>query len=367
MQTNPDLQGVSNSRNGLADKLAPRACEACRARKIRCLRDRSFSDVSCKPCWFANRTCVYSELGQRKRRKRTDVRVAELEKTVKALSTALYGAADGDSAIQGSLNTPEGSLPASMVMEEPAPKLSPVFLEANESYHVDAPSHQWSSPGSWVGAQDEVASLGMIDNAHTSAQSDVVSRGLLSMIKASFLFNIYVNEMSPHSPDVMLPKDLTIDVVRRATPVLFLAVMTAASSTVDGGLNTWLSTELRQVFADRVFMRGDKSIELVQALLITTSWSYPSDKYDEATFYQLIHMTATMALEIGLGKNTGDPSHSTPPNSTGTSYDLGSGHTNSRSGPLMRRDNSEGCRAIVSCYIKCSGYDQCYLFGIALG
>ncbi|MCJ1377722.1 hypothetical protein MMC17_000818 [Xylographa soralifera] len=361
MQTNLNVQGVSGSSIAIADKLTPRACEACRARKIRCLQDRLFSDVSCKPCLFANRACVYSDPGLRKRRKRTDARVAELEKTVKALSTALYGGADGDSTIEGNLNTREDFLQASMIMEKLAPKISPVSPMANESYHVDIPSHQWSSSRSCLVAQDEVTSPGMIDNGHTFPHLDVVSRGLLSMTEASFLFDIYVNEMSPHSPDVVLPKGSIVDGVRREQPVLFLAVITAASSTVDGKLNARLTTELRRVFAERVFMKGEKSVELVQALLITTSWSYPSDKYDEAKFYQLIHITATMALEIGLGKKAADSSHSSPPaehngsNFTGSRSVWGSWHSPSMGGPALRRDNSEGCRAIVSCYIKCSG------------
>ncbi|MCJ1431938.1 hypothetical protein MMC27_001294 [Xylographa pallens] len=341
--------------------MAPRACEACRTRKIRCLQDRSFSDVSCKPCLFANRACVYSDRSLKKRRKRTDARVAELEKTVKALSTALYWGADGDPIIQGNLNTKEEFLPASMILEKPAAKLPPVVPEANESYNTDAPSRQWSSTGSCIVAQDEAASFGTIDNAREFPQLDVVSRGLLSMIEASFLFDIYVNEMSPHFPDVVLPTGSIVDGVRREAPVLFLAVITAASSTVDGKLNTRLTTELRQVLADRVFMKGNKSVELVQALLITTSWSYPSAKYDEAKFYQLIHVTATMALEIGLGKKTGDFNRFTPSGQhddsdlTGSRFVWNPWYSTSMSGLPSRDDNYEGCREIVSCYIKCSG------------
>ena len=361
MQTNLIPQGVSGSNIKNADKLAARACEACRIRKIRCLQDRSFSDVSCKPCLFANRACVYADPSLRKRRKRTDARVAELEKTVKALSTALNGGVGSDSTVQRNLETKGDLLQERMFMETAAPKIPTTFPKLYESFPVDGLPHRWSSSRS---AQDEIASLGMRDNAQFSPQSDVVSRGLLSMIEATFLFDMYVNQMSPHSSDVILPADSTANTVRRETPVLFLAVITAASSTVDGRLNSRLTTELRQAIADRVFMNGGKSVKLVQALLITTSWSYPSDKYDEAKFYQLVHMTATMALEIGLGKKPGDSSFSTPPedhddtNSTSVRSVKGSWHSTSVNGLSLTRNNSEGCRAIVSCYIKCSGYDS---------
>ncbi|MCJ1283812.1 hypothetical protein MMC26_003143 [Xylographa opegraphella] len=299
----------------------------------------------------------------RKRRKRTDARVAELEQTVKALSTALHGSADDDSSIQENAGTGKNVLQASLTEEKAASKLSTISSKTNKTFPVDATAHQWSSSRSSVLEQDEVAPFGMIDDnaPRTFPQLDVVSRGLLSMIEASFLFDIYVDQMSSLSPDVILPEDATVDNVRLEKPVLFLAVITAASSTVDGILNTRLTTELRQVFADRVFMKGDKSLELVQALLITTSWSHPSAKYDEAKFYQLIHMTATMALEIGLGKKTGDSSRSTSlakhdsSNFTSSRYVVGSWPSVSLNGSPLRRNGYEGCRAIVSCYIKCSG------------
>ncbi|MCJ1405253.1 hypothetical protein MMC11_008480 [Xylographa trunciseda] len=366
MQKNLHLQGGPDS--GIADKTLPRACEACRARKIRCFQDRSFSEVQCKPCLFSNRACVYSDPSLRKRRKRTDARVAELEKTVKALSTALHGGVNGDLAIQGDLDTMEGSVHGHTTMEKPIGKLStsirkssPALPKVDESYNVDATLCQPSNSPSRFTAADELAAPQVIDSAHDYPQADVVSRGLLSMTEASFLFDVYVSELSPYYPDIVLPRGQTLRDIRMKKPVLFLAIITAASSAVDAQLNAQLTTELRHVFANRVFMNGDKSIELVQALLITTSWSYPSVKYDEAKFYQLIHMTATMALEIGLGKKTGGLTYSPQLadcdnlNLAGPPFEGTSWQSTPTRGPLLRPDISEGCRAIVSCYVKCSG------------
>ncbi|MCJ1390085.1 hypothetical protein MMC18_002943 [Xylographa bjoerkii] len=366
------MQRKTNAPGGLqpgtADKMMTRACEACRIRKIRCLQDRSFSDVYCKPCVFANRACVYPEPSLKKRRKRTDARVAELEKTVKALSTALHGSANGDSTIQGNLDATEDFLRGDLTIERPARSPSTLALnilpgisKAVRTYDTEAASSQWSSSGSWSIAPNESAAPRMIGNAQTAAQLDVVSRGLLSMAGASFLLNIFINELSPHFPNVTLSRTSTANDVRREKPMLFLAMITAASSTINRKLNALLTTELQQVFANRIFMKGDKSIELVQALLITTSWSFPSLKYDEAKFYQLIHVAATMALEMGLGKKISDFTHSTPPapsddmSLTGTRSFGVSWNSTPLSVPPLKHESGEGCRAIVTCYITCSG------------
>ena len=171
---------------------------------------------------------------------------------------------------------------------------------------------------------------------------------------------MYVKQLLPHFPDFVLPTCATADDVRVEKPILFLAMITAASSEIDSKLNARLIIELRQMIADRVFMKGEKSVELVQALLITTSWSYPPHKYDEAKFYQLIHMAATMALEIGLGKKFGDSAHSTSPAEPDALTFASFGNT-LRAIPVrglpVSSESMEGRRALVSCYIKCYGYD----------
>lgn len=109
-------------------------------------------------------------------------------------------------------------------------------------------------------------------------------------------------------------------------------------------------------------MRGQKSIELVPSLLVTTSWSYPPDKYDEAKFYQRVHMTATMALEVGLGTKMGDSVRSTQPGEldavkvTVTRCFGDSSVSTPMSAAPVETGIVEKGRAIVSSYIECSGY-----------
>ncbi|KAL8739738.1 MAG: hypothetical protein Q9190_007488 [Brigantiaea leucoxantha] len=66
-----------------------RACQACRLRKVRCLPAEPNPTGQCRRCILAGRQCVTIAPSQRRRRKRTDTRVAELEKIVKELSEKL--------------------------------------------------------------------------------------------------------------------------------------------------------------------------------------------------------------------------------------------------------------------------------------
>src|SRR5271156_2780528 len=65
-----------------------RACEACRQLKVRCEPDDNNPPGSCKRCAKAGRQCVITA-PTRKRQKKTDNRVAELEKKIDALTASL--------------------------------------------------------------------------------------------------------------------------------------------------------------------------------------------------------------------------------------------------------------------------------------
>lgn len=63
-----------------------RACESCRGRKVRCLPEDA---NKCQRCARSGRECIYTAPEKRRRRKRTDARVAELEQMVQMLAAKL--------------------------------------------------------------------------------------------------------------------------------------------------------------------------------------------------------------------------------------------------------------------------------------
>lgn len=83
----------SEKKNSMAESDKPkphiRACESCRTRKIRCLPQESSKDAKCQRCAKSGRECIYNSPEKRKRRKRTDARVADLEHMVQMLAARL--------------------------------------------------------------------------------------------------------------------------------------------------------------------------------------------------------------------------------------------------------------------------------------
>lgn len=86
----------------LADLKRPRACDACRQLKVRCEPDDKNPSGSCKRCAKANRRCVVTP-PTRKRQKKTDSRVSELEKKIDALTASLQASRRVDT-----ITSPEG-------------------------------------------------------------------------------------------------------------------------------------------------------------------------------------------------------------------------------------------------------------------
>ena len=71
-----------------------RACDYCRTLKVRCIMENSSAD-KCQRCAKSNRACVLTAPQKRKQRKRTDTRVAELEREVRAMQAAISRRNDG--------------------------------------------------------------------------------------------------------------------------------------------------------------------------------------------------------------------------------------------------------------------------------
>ncbi|KIX01916.1 uncharacterized protein Z518_07855 [Rhinocladiella mackenziei CBS 650.93] len=89
-ESDTNLDSVKSKKS--AKHAARRACESCRALKIRCQPAPEGSTAAlqgqCQHCVDISRVCVFKE-PSRTRAKRTDVRVRELEREVRALSDLL--------------------------------------------------------------------------------------------------------------------------------------------------------------------------------------------------------------------------------------------------------------------------------------
>ena len=324
------------------DLKRPRACEACRQLKVKCEPDDNSPTGSCKRCAKANRQCVVTA-PSRKRQKKTDSRVAELEKKIDALTATLASRGDPDGLEH---NIPHPGGPPSHV-QQPPPTFSEHWSGGQPPPPPPPPQAIHGSPrqnqqhgtkrkmserggggggGDYFGGElHKAAATGVTGYQPPMPQPPQFSTGYISQtprIKTEdedIIFDPIINsaldpmtirrcwdryttEMCYHLPIVVFPAGSRWEDVRKTKPILFLSIVAVASGTIRPDLQGRLLTEVTKILADRVVYRGEKSLELVQTIQCMTTFYQPPEKYEELNFNQLIHIAAVMALDIGLGK-----------------------------------------------------------------
>ncbi|KAF7164025.1 hypothetical protein CNMCM5623_008664 [Aspergillus felis] len=312
------------------DLKRPRACEACRQLKVRCEPDPSNPNGSCKRCAKAGRTCVVTA-PTRKRQKKTDSRVAELERKIDALTASLQASQgpellpqtrpagepreehQGRRWLGGGQTAPNGptylSPPVDLagskrhsggeVKEPRDPGATEVYPRApspsKEQTRENAPSRQWRGPWSC----SESASRA---DAGTSEFVDVIDRGLVTLAVASEAFNRYVTHMAPQMPFVVFPPGTTMSDVRKSKPVLLHAIIAVSMGAIQPDAQLVLLEDFYKTIAERIVVKGEKSFDLVQALVVSCNWYTPPDHFERLKFYQLTHMAVTLAMDLGMNR-----------------------------------------------------------------
>lgn len=312
------------------DAKRSRACEPCRGLKVRCDPDPEHPDGSCKRCAKARRTCVVTA-PTRKRQKKTDSRVAELERKIDALTATLQ-----TSHATGSLFAGSGAEAGSKVTTQRSPSLDDhpatsrrwlsgsaegsslagtkrghggeVKESAGAGSGLLAP--RYSRPGSPSAEQisSQPTSKQWRRPVDTSKQEtagefvDMIDRGVIDLKTANSAFERYIHQMAPEFPFVIFPPGTSMADVRRTKPFLFLAIMATAVGTLNPEAQLTLINEHYRSIAEEVVIKGHKTLELLQAILVGTIWYLPPDNFDEIKFYTTTQMAVAMAMELGMNR-----------------------------------------------------------------
>jgi len=279
-------QGPKN----VSESHSNRACDACRAHKVRCLPSNTSSSKTCQRCAKTDRQCIFTAPQKRKQRKRTDTRVAELEREVRAMRVLFdnkasviqeEGGFEERSFSQSTPGLDSNGMPTTTGSEAP----NDVMETINFSTTPELKDSSRGSPSGFF------------------SNSDVIDRGIVSREAAYRLFQSYNDNLVQHYPCVVFSADFTAEDCRRTKPILFLAVIAAAAGQINPSLYSILNAEVLTAYAYRTVICHEKSLELVQALIVTAVWYYPPGKFAQLKFYEYIHMAATMAVDLGMGKN----------------------------------------------------------------
>lgn len=328
VQDSPDVQSPNDAAasNDANDLKRPRACEACRQLKVKCELDDNSPNGSCKRCAKAHRQCVIT-LPSRKRQKKTDSRVAELEKKIDALTATLAarGGADADADTELALDPAiaqqhyqsRPSVSSVYPDQWPGPRspsnppqIAGMKRKTNDAYgpfggELQKPHHQ----NSMVAPGSAPAMLSTTDNKYSQASNepasrDIIDRGLIDAKAAYKCFERYRNEMCQRLPIIVFPQNTTAEEIRKTKPLLFHAIVAVASGTIRPDLQSKIISAATKILAERIVSSGEKSMELVQSIQVLTVFYQPPERYEELNFNQLTHMAAVMAMDIGMGKRT---------------------------------------------------------------
>jgi hypothetical protein len=133
-----------------------------------------------------------------------------------------------------------------------------------------------------------------------SSDNDIVDRGVISEDLARELLSIWRTELVAACPGITIPKHWDVFDLRANKPALFHAIMAAAAHSKGSALSDRLHEETVLLYARSAFIKGEKSVQAIQALIVTVTYYSPSKTPGQLQIYQWVNMAASMALELGL-------------------------------------------------------------------
>lgn len=345
-----------DSTDPLADLKRPRACEACRQLKVRCEPDANHPVGSCRRCAKANRKCIVTQ-PSRKRQKKTDSRVAELERKIDVLTATLQSSQSQqrpvaeDAGASPPMRGGYGQIPPSQrwivsnASGTSVPDTSPLLNQTPSiggnsisnpppttagvkrfisgvkpsSYGILAPlatTEAKATEGSRTRSEKAACPFPSLNNPSRGPQShnelseygknepyvDVIDRGLVDKDTATQCFERFVKDFTPNMPVVIFPPGTTADEIRRKQPVLFLVIMSITIGPFQPEIQMQLTNDVHRIFAEKIIIKGEKSLELVQSIVISCMWYSPPERFDNLKFFQFIYLAAITALDLGIGR-----------------------------------------------------------------
>lgn len=369
------------------DPKRPRACEACRGLKVRCDQDPNHPELPCRRCAKAGRQCIITA-PSRKRQKKADSRVAELEKKLDHLTAVLqqqqqqggavpyspqYGHAptadmQGRAYAQAAQQLQQYGQPPEQPHDQspmqPPAKRRRTDDNAMQSSHLHTPASSAEFDVRSHSEQDlsnrlrehnrtfDAATEAAIPPSHNTPSREFLNKidSLVSPPLGVQIFNRYVEKLTPHMPAVVFPPGTQAEQIWKEKPILYAAILSAASY---GILHPEASNELAheaiKEIANLVVVNGAKSIELIQAVQVLALWYKPPEHTQSTNFYQIIHMAAIMCIDLGLCRRHTPMKSRRGPGGPLPEYTPGPPAYHS-----VPTDSLEARRAYLGCYYLCA-------------
>jgi hypothetical protein len=131
-----------------------------------------------------------------------------------------------------------------------------------------------------------------------------MNRGLIDWPSVCLAFDRYKREMCRYFPFVVFPANMDASTLKEQQPLVFFAIINAATASMHTSPDPELGDMLVKDLSLRIMYRGERSLELVQTLLIQAMFYARGKEMRELNFNQVVHTASTMALDIGLGRRS---------------------------------------------------------------
>jgi hypothetical protein len=119
-------------------------------------------------------------------------------------------------------------------------------------------------------------------------ESDIVERHVIDPEAAQSLLDTWRNCLTYACPGIIINIDWTAAQLRQKKPLLFHAVMAAASHSQGSALSDILEEEAVYLIARSAFINGFKSVECVQALLVLVAYYSPPKTVGQIQIYSWV-------------------------------------------------------------------------------
>ena len=149
------------------------------------------------------------------------------------------------------------------------------------------------SVGTTVSARD--ATLGMDDPDHASTETNETNTDIL--------FDRYQRLMAHHMPFVVFPTGTDVSNLTKNKPFLLQAIKTAAFFHDTAAQQIMVKDLIREI-SERVLINGEKSLDLLQGMLVIGNW-YNPHLFAPPSHTVLLHLTMALAHDLNIDRAPG--------------------------------------------------------------
>ncbi|MCJ1433461.1 hypothetical protein MMC27_002823 [Xylographa pallens] len=140
----------------------------------------------------------------------------------------------------------------------------------------------------------------ILPSASVQCTSEIIFGLDPSPEEADNLLNVFKVQMAEHFPFVVIPAATTAQCLRRDKPFLYQMIILSASSR-----NLWEPDACRRLVNEylglHVLVREERSLELLQGLLVYISWAH-YQFYNEGQMTNLLQMAVALVTDLGLNR-----------------------------------------------------------------